>query len=1110
MQLNAIEKIVFDIDFNNPEKAHEFSVQFQDYVTKLFHNELDKALNQMNKEGNFIYIEKLEIDLGTFSYSTWKSKMGNELIKAISDLITKKIRIYLTKSISLSNIGFQKKEDHFVDCFLFFLKNGYLPWYFVKIKQNALKAILISNSQLRTYLFNELEINPSYFERFIHSTSLKNLYSIVKVSKNLNEYQLNKIKYIVKKLSKKNKQLVRSFLGFVINQVEFGMTLQLDNFHYSIAKNTTEFLLLSDIIQSESKNRNRKMIKLKSNSSIPIHNEYQVVTDNISEIEVSFIIMLKKLQRYLEDGDFFDFINSTKPLGLPFYWKSILKNNSSKQMLLGIVCGLETEKEIQRLSRAMNIYAISFCINELLHIPPLVIQDIFKIVPVFIERLQQLAKDRVVKHLKYILSAAMIQKTIRESDTIETLSIIFLRISKFFQVEIKTLTDELWIASTAIHDNLIYHNSLSNSIIYSPKLKSEIEYIGNISENSVLDINEHKKNEIKFETTEEHRSADTVIQLKYFDLETNMTRFENLLQNWKFYDIKILELLYKKSISAKKYIIVRYIIKNSLLNEINEVKVLIDYFSSTDVQKNPLNVFEFVKDVTFFNLNTILVNNFPAHFSHLLFLQLYAENNIEYQSLFLTHLIINKPEYFFYTYESLERNQRNQLLSIISAWEYKTQNIVIENSFQFIPNLESYKMLLFLLNLHIQNNNIVNEAGTEILRIFVEHIQKETAIIPILTKCLISYPNIFKLEPIQIIISEIEKNDSILTHILSNPLRSIDSTDSLNPKLVKEAILNLSRDKNKFQIWLESLDQKEYTYLINLMIYRSDQYLKTTQYLFKTIDVICRQSLGSLKTAQLKSKVLRLYIEEESVNKLLEVNIRLWNIVKNIIINDLTSYSYKLFSEYLNSNIIENLQINEITLFSTEEWKEIKQEKQKIVLKENGNRIPNQLFDGIYIQNSGMIILIPYLKILFSRLFLLDEKGCFKDENHINKGVFILQYLACKNITIPEYNLVLNKILCGVDASFILREIEPLTQKEMQEVENLLNVVIGHWKLLKNMSADSLRVMFLMREGKLLSHQNGWQLSVVRKDFDILVDNIPWTIKMSKSPWMKSLIYTEW
>jgi len=165
--------------------------------------------------------------------------------------------------------------------------------------------------------------------------------------------------------------------------------------------------------------------------------------------------------------------------------------------------------------------------------------------------------------------------------------------------------------------------------------------------------------------------------------------------------------------------------------------------------------------------------------------------------------------------------------------------------------------------------------------------------------------------------------------------------------------------------------------------------------------------------------------------------------------------------------------------------------------------------ESIYVGNAGLIIFHPYLQQLFEAVDLMSGKS-WKDRSARYTAVNILQYLVNASDEAPEFDLPLNKILCGFFPDEVLEEQEPLSIQIKNECESLIAVVIQHWAALKNTSVVAFRETFLQRNGKLSRVDNGWLLQVEQKAVDVLLTRLPWGIGTIRLPWTDQIIYTEW
>jgi hypothetical protein len=174
--------------------------------------------------------------------------------------------------------------------------------------------------------------------------------------------------------------------------------------------------------------------------------------------------------------------------------------------------------------------------------------------------------------------------------------------------------------------------------------------------------------------------------------------------------------------------------------------------------------------------------------------------------------------------------------------------------------------------------------------------------------------------------------------------------------------------------------------------------------------------------------------------------------------------------------------------------------------KNRKDELVTELQEGIYIDNAGAVIFAAFVPALFKQL------GLEKDGVILNPdlGTMIIQYCVTGNTKIAEYELVLPKILCGLDIEFPVNTNTEIAAHQLNEVDEMLLSLIEYWPVLKNTSINGLRESFLKRNGKLSRMNNEWLLQVEQKSFDMLLQQLPWSISMIRLPWMKNLLKTEW
>lgn len=216
----------------------------------------------------------------------------------------------------------------------------------------------------------------------------------------------------------------------------------------------------------------------------------------------------------------------------------------------------------------------------------------------------------------------------------------------------------------------------------------------------------------------------------------------------------------------------------------------------------------------------------------------------------------------------------------------------------------------------------------------------------------------------------------------------------------------------------------------------------------------------------------------------------------------LVKYIKRIFEDIL----IENQPLtNKLKLKKSDEVTgEIRPDSVPTIKSESADQ---DIREGIFIDNAGLVLLHPFLQRFFEQLGIASEVELLQPE----RALCLLHYLVTGHPEAPEYELVLPKLLCGIPLSMPVPILIEISEREKNEVSSLLEAVINHWEALGNTSEDGLRGSFLVRPGKLSQKEDGdWLLQVESRTYDILLDQLPWGISMIRLHWMKTMLWVEW
>ena len=166
----------------------------------------------------------------------------------------------------------------------------------------------------------------------------------------------------------------------------------------------------------------------------------------------------------------------------------------------------------------------------------------------------------------------------------------------------------------------------------------------------------------------------------------------------------------------------------------------------------------------------------------------------------------------------------------------------------------------------------------------------------------------------------------------------------------------------------------------------------------------------------------------------------------------------------------------------------------------------------IPISNAGLVILFPFLPMLFMRLNMLsqDRRDFNSNESKV-RAIFILQHLmASEDREYDEKDLFLNRLLINYPFTEPLPKRMELNQDELNTIDSLLEAAKTNWEKMRNTSMRGFQEAFLRRAGFIEKTEREWVLTVEERAFDILLDSIPWSYKLVRLPWMENILKVNW
>lgn len=164
------------------------------------------------------------------------------------------------------------------------------------------------------------------------------------------------------------------------------------------------------------------------------------------------------------------------------------------------------------------------------------------------------------------------------------------------------------------------------------------------------------------------------------------------------------------------------------------------------------------------------------------------------------------------------------------------------------------------------------------------------------------------------------------------------------------------------------------------------------------------------------------------------------------------------------------------------------------------------------ISNAGLVILFPFLPMLFIRLNMLsqDRRSLNSNESKV-RAIFILQRLISnEDREYDEKDLFLNRLLINYPFNEPLPRRVELNQDELNTIDSLLEATKTNWSKMRNTSMRAFQESFLNRTGFIEKTEHEWILTVEERAYDILLDSMPWSYKLVRLPWMENILRVNW
>lgn len=120
-----IQKTVIDLQYNGGEDAFVLQREFSDWCNLKLLPGLEERLEKLDTKNTHTRIDNLELEIVIDDKKDWQGG----LLEKVLESLKKELSTSLLNKNQEQGISHQSNEQHFFDAFVFFLQNGWQPWW---------------------------------------------------------------------------------------------------------------------------------------------------------------------------------------------------------------------------------------------------------------------------------------------------------------------------------------------------------------------------------------------------------------------------------------------------------------------------------------------------------------------------------------------------------------------------------------------------------------------------------------------------------------------------------------------------------------------------------------------------------------------------------------------------------------------------------------------------------------------------------------------------------------------------------------------------------------------------------------------------------------------
>lgn len=259
---DIVGKLIFEAEFNSSENSVVFRKEFTDLIKKMLIPSVEEVFDEYSSTTSIVKIVKIDLDLGSIPYPFEDKEIQRILKLQLREKLRFKIHNLQYTNLNVTGDKFTSIEDKGEELILFFLKEGFLPWWSSKEDRRVVSIaelidkILLNQLQVFISILKKIKSDTSQVIRLISNTDYKCLLSIVSLETGMSSIIIEQtltdiLNWNFDTVKSDLRILYKEFLSYYFligkNKIRSGEELKLKFIEYAFKKKRITYSQLIEI-----------------------------------------------------------------------------------------------------------------------------------------------------------------------------------------------------------------------------------------------------------------------------------------------------------------------------------------------------------------------------------------------------------------------------------------------------------------------------------------------------------------------------------------------------------------------------------------------------------------------------------------------------------------------------------------------------------------------------------------------------------------------------------------------------------------------------------------------------------------------------------------------